>query len=88
MSYLPDQRPEWLRPLLSLFALGALVLGLSVIVFSRPHPSVSLWLVGIILILLHTILFYRLGRKSERVLAQSSQDFFRGLKRGLTGRYD
>ncbi len=88
MSFLPDQRPKRLRPLLSLFALGALVLGLSVIVFSHPYPSVSLWLVGIMMILLHTILFYRLGRMSERVGANSSQDFFRGLKQGLTGRRD
>ncbi len=88
MSYLSDQRPERLRPLLSLFALGALVLGLSYIVFSHPYPSVSLWLVGIVMILLHTILFYRLGRISERVRANSYQDFFRGLKQGLTGRRD
>ena len=88
MSYLPDQRPERLRPLLSLLALCAVVLGLSVIVFTHPYPSVSLWLVGIMMILLHTILFYRLGRLSERVSAKSSQDFFRGLKQGLTGRRD
>ncbi len=30
MSYLPDKRPKRLRPRLSLFELGALVLGLSV----------------------------------------------------------
>ncbi len=88
MSYFPGQRPKRLRPLLSLFALGALVLGLSVIVFTHPYPSVSLWLVGIVMILLHTILFYRLGRMSERVRANSSQDFFRGLKQGLTGKRD
>ncbi len=88
MSYSTGRRPERLRPLLSLFALGALVLGLSVIVFTHPYPSVSLWLVGIVMILLHTILFYRLGRISERLRANSSQDFFRGLKQGLIGRRD
>lgn len=88
MSYLPDQQPRRLSPLFSLSGLAAVVLGLSAIVFSHPNPPASLWLVGIMMILLHTILFYRLGRISERVRAESLPDFFRGLKQGLTGRRD
>ncbi len=86
MSYQPDQRPVMLHPLIALFEIGAFVLGLSAIALS--NPSLSIWLVGVSLMLLHTMLFYRLGRLSERARVQSSSDFFRGFKQGLTGRRD
>ena len=86
MAYFPDHRPIRLRPAIILAEVGALVLALSVIAFS--NPTGSLWLVGVIMILVHTILFYRLGRMSERALSQSSPDFLRGLKQGLMGKRD
>ncbi len=86
MSYLPDQSPRGLRPLIVLSEVGALVIGLSIIALS--NPSLSVWLVGVIMILLHTVLFYRLGRVSERLRAQALPDFIRGLKQGLLGRRD
>ena len=86
MAYFPDRRPIQLRPAIILCEVAALVVALSVIAFSDPGRY--LWLVGVILILVHTILFYRLGRISERARAQSSPAFFRGLKQGLMGRGD
>jgi hypothetical protein len=86
MAYFPDHRPVRLRPAIILCEVAALVAALSVIALSNPGGY--LWLVGVILILVHTILFYRLGRMSERGRAQSSPDFFRGLKQGLMGRRD
>jgi hypothetical protein len=87
MSYFPGQRSRGLPRLIILSEVGALILGLAAIEFA--DPSLVLWLIGIITFLLHTILFYRLGRKSERARAQSSSvDFFRGFKRGLPGQPD
>ncbi len=86
MAYFPDNRPVRLRPVIILCEVAVLVAALTVIALSNPGGY--LLLVGVILILVHTMLFYRLGRMSERVRAQSSPDFFRGLKQGLMGRRD
>jgi membrane protein implicated in regulation of membrane protease activity len=86
MPCLPNHWPTRLRPQIILPEVGALVLGLSAIALSTQ--PISLWLAGVILILLHTILFYRLGRISERARSEQSPDFIRGLKQGLMGRPD
>jgi high-affinity K+ transport system ATPase subunit B len=86
MSYFPDHRSVKLRPALVLIELAALVIVLSVI--HLTNRTEYLWLVGIAVVLLHTMLFYRLGRLSERARAQSSSEFLRGLKQGLMRRPD
>jgi hypothetical protein len=86
MSSLPDCQPRRLRLDVILLEVGALIFGLSAIALSRQ--SVAVWLVGVMVILLHTLLFYRLGKLSERARSQQSPDFFRGLKQGLMGRPD
>ena len=48
-------------------------------------PSVTTWLVAVILLLLHTILFYRLGRISERVRSSPSPSFIDDLRQRLMG---
>jgi hypothetical protein len=86
MSSLPDYQPQGLRLYVILLEVGALILGLSVIALSRQ--SVAVWLVGVIMIVLHTLLFYRLGKTSGHLTIEGSQDFFRGFKQGLMGRSD
>lgn len=86
MSSLPDCQPQRLRLDVILLEVGVLIFGLSVIALSRQ--PVAVWLVGVMMIVLHTLLFYRLGKISERVRSQQSPDFFRGLKQGLMGRSD
>jgi hypothetical protein len=81
-----DQRAASLRPAIVLFEVGILFLALSVIALAAT--TISLWLLAVSLILVHTILFYRLGRLAERIRSQSSPDFFRGLKQGLMRRPD
>ncbi len=84
MPGLPDHQPRRLRLLVILLEVGALILGLSAIALSQQ--PVAVWLMGVILIVLHTLLFYRLGRASGRVTTEGSSDFFRGFKQGLMGR--
>jgi hypothetical protein len=84
MPRLPDHQPERLRLHLILLEVGALILGLSAIALSQQ--PVAIWLVGIMMIVLHTLLFYRLGKISGRLTAERSPDFFRGFKQGLMGR--
>lgn len=64
----------------------AVILGLSAIGLSQ-QPLV-IWLVGVLMIVLHTLLFYRLGKASERIRTEGSSEFLRGFKRGLTGQND
>jgi len=86
MPSLPHyQRPRLRLPVI-LLEVGALILGLSAIAFSQQ--LVAVWLVGVMMIVLHTLLFYRLGKISERLATEGSPDFFRGLKQGLMGRPD
>jgi hypothetical protein len=86
MPCLPDHKPRGLRLHVILLELGALILGLSAIALSQQH--VAIWLVGVMLIVLHTLLFYRLGKISGRLATESPSDFFRGFKQGLMGRPD
>lgn len=85
MPSLTDQ-PQRLRLHIILPEVGALILGLSVIALSQQ--PVAVWLVGVMMIVLHTLLFYRLGKMSGRLTTEGSSDFFRGFKQGLMGRPD
>ncbi len=87
MVHTPDRRGTRLRPLIALLGLGAVITSLSAIALSGS-PPVSLWLVGVAIVVLNTILIYRLGRLSERARSHSLPDFFRGLKQGLMSRPD
>ncbi len=86
MPALHDHQPRRLNLHVVLLEVGALILALSVIAFSRQN--VMVWLLSVIVIVLHTLLFYRLGKISERLAARGSPDFFRGFKQGLMGRPD
>lgn len=82
MPCLPNHRPAKLRLHIILPEIGILVLVWSLLALSLS--PVSLWLAGIIMMLLHTILFYRLGRISERLRADPPPDFILDLRRRLT----
>ncbi len=84
MPSLPNHRSIRLRPQIILPEVVALVVILSTIAISKP--SASVWLLGIVVFLLHTILFYRCGRMSERVRAQPSPNFIRDLRQRLRER--
>jgi len=86
MPLLPDNQPRRLSLHVILLEVGALILALSAIALSRQ--TVMVWLVSVIMIVLHTLLFYRLGKISERLATRGSPDFFRGFKQGLMGRPD
>ena len=86
MPYFPDDRPAKLRPAIILPAAVAVVLGLSMIHFL--NWATFLWPLGVLLILVHTVLFYHLGRVAERARSQSSSDFLRGFRVGLLRRPD
>ncbi len=83
MPCLPGHRSARLRPQIILAEVLAFVFLLSVIALS--DPSVTIWLVGVISLLLHTILFYRLGRISESVRSGPSPDFIDDLRQMLLG---
>ena len=72
-----DHRPIRLRPHVVLIELAVFVLLLAFLGLSQASASISL--LGLIMVLLNTILFYRLGRISERVRAQPSIRFVREL---------
>ena len=86
MPLLPDNQPRRLSLHVILLEVGALILALSAIALSRQ--TVTIWLVSVMMIVLHTLLFYRLGKISERLTTRGSSDFFRGFKQGLMGRPD
>ena len=86
MPCLPGHRPTRVRPEIVLPEVAALVLVLSFLILS--NASLLLSLVGAILVLLHTTLFYRLGRISERARSQPSPGFVRDLGQRLTGGRD
>lgn len=86
MPCLPGHRSVRLRPLLILAEVAAVVFALSLIAFSEP--TVALWLLGVVLLLVHTILFYRLGRISETVRAAPSPGFIQEIRQAITGRPD
>jgi hypothetical protein len=69
-----------------LLEVAALFVGLSAVALS--WLPVTVWLAGVVLITLHTLLFYRLGKIAGRLSVQKLPDFFRGFKQGLLGRSD
>lgn len=84
MPCLPGHRSTRLRPQIILAEVLAFVFLLSLIALS--DPSVIIWLVGVISLLLHTMLFYRLGRISESVRSGPSPDFIEDLRQMLLTR--
>ncbi len=86
MLSLPGYRPQGPRLQIILLEIAASTIGLSAIaLYQQP---VVIGLVSIILITLHTLLIYRMGKIAGRLTATESQDFFRGFKQGLVGRPD
>ncbi len=86
MPCLPGHRSARLRPLIILAEVAAFVFALSLIALS--HPSLTIWLVAVLSLLLHTILFYRLGRISESARSGPSPGFIDDLRQMLTGGSD
>lgn len=82
----PDHQPRRLRLPVILLEVAALIFALSAIALSQQ--PVAVWLVGVMLITLHTLLFYRLGKVAGLPAIERSRDFFRGFKQGLMGRPD
>ncbi len=80
----PDHQPQGLRLHIILLEIAVFILGLSA--FTLSHQPVAVWLVGVMLITLHTLLFYRLGKMAERLTELPA--FLRGFKKGLVGRRD
>jgi hypothetical protein len=86
MPSLPHRPGGGLPQHIILLEVAALFVGLSAVaLFWLP---VAVWLVGVALITLHTLLFYRLGKIAGRLSVQKLPDFFRGFKQGLLGRPD
>jgi len=86
MPRLPDHQPRGLRLHIILLEVAVLILGLSALALSQQ--PVAVWLVGIMLITLHTLLFYRLGKIAGRLTTAELPAFLRGFKQGLMGRRD
>ena len=86
MPCMPDHQPQRLRLHIILLEVAAFIVGLSVIALSQQ--PVAIWLVGGMLIAVHTLLFYRLGKIAERLTTSELPVFFRGFKQGLMGRRD
>lgn len=86
MPRLPDHQPRGLRLHIILLEVAVLILGLSALALSQQPMAV--WLVGIMLITLHTLLFYRLGKIAGRLTTAELPAFLRGFKQGLMGRRD
>ena len=84
MPRLPDHQPRGLRLHIILLELAVFILGLSA--FTLSQQPVAIWLVGAMLIAVHTLLFYRLGKMAERLTELPA--FLRGFKKGLMGRRD
>lgn len=86
MPRMPDHAPQGLRLPLILLEVAVLILGFSAIALSQQ--PVTVWLMGVMLITVHTLLFYRLGKIAERLTTAELPAFFRGFKQGLMGRGD
>ena len=84
MPRLPDDQPRGLRLHFILLEVAVFILGISAIALSQQ--PVEVWLVGVMLIALHSLLFYRLGKMAERLTELPA--FLRGFKKGLMGRRD
>lgn len=85
MPCVPNHRPGRLRLWIILTEVLAVIAALSIIALSGP--VIAFWLLGIVVLLVHTILFYRLGRISERIRAQPAPDFIRELGQKLGERF-
>ena len=81
----PDHQPQGLRLRIILLEIAVFTLVVSALAISQQ--PVAVWLVGIMLITLHTLLFYRLGKIGSLTTAELPA-FFRGFKKGLMGRRD
>ena len=81
-----DHQPQGLRLHIILLEIAVFILGLSA--FTLSHEPAAIWLVGVMLIALHTLLFYRLGKIAERLTTAQLPSFLRGFKKGLMGRRD
>ncbi len=79
----PDHKPQGLRLRIILLEIAAFIVGLSALTLS--HQPVAIWLVGLMLITVHTLLFYRLGKLAGRLTAAELPAFLRGFKKGLMG---
>ncbi len=86
MLSLPHYRPQGPRLHIILLEIAAFTIGLSAIALSQQ--PVAIGLVGIMLITLHTLLIYRMGKIAGRLTTADSTDFLRGFKQGLVGRPD
>ncbi len=86
MPCMPDHQPRGLRLHIILLEVAVFILGLSA--FTLSHQPVAVWLVGAMLITVHTLLFYRLGKIAERLSTAELPAFLRGFKKGLLGRRD
>ena len=86
MPCLPGHRSAILRPQIILAEVVAFVFALSLIALS--DPPITIWLVGVMSLLLHTILFYRLGRISESARSAPSPSFIREIRQAIAGRSD
>lgn len=86
MPCLPGHRSVRLRPQLILAEVAAVIFALSLIALSKP--TVPLWLLAVVLLLMHTILFYRLGRISETVRAAPSPGFIQEIRQAIGGQRD
>ena len=69
MPYLRERLRKGLRLHIVVFEVLAFILGMSVIALTQQPATV--WLLGVAMIPLHTILFYRLGKVSERLRAEA-----------------
>ncbi len=86
MPRLPDHKLQVLRPRIILLEIAAFILGLAALTLS--HEPVAIWLVGVMLITVQTLLFYRLGKLAGRLTTAELPAFLRGFKKGLLGRGD
>ncbi len=86
MPRLPDHQPRGLRLHIILPELAVFTLGLSALALSQQ--PVAVWVVGIMLMTLQTLLFYRLGKIAGRLTTAELPAFLRGFKKGLMGRRD
>ena len=84
MPCMPDHQPQRLRLHIIWLEVAAFILGISAIALSQQ--SVAVLLMGAMLITLHTLIFYRLGKIAVRLTIEESPVFFRGFKQGLMGR--
>ena len=82
MPCLPNHRRVTLRSTIVLPEIAVVVAAVSAIAFSGTANG--LWIMAIIVLLLHTLLFYRLGRIAERKRSDPAAEFVHELRERLT----